>query len=538
MGRHLPARTSLSSLLLILAAIILALAGLTSCNVAATNQGSVLVSVSVDGKQVEVQAPAGATVQSALASASIQLSNLDRVEPPTYTLLTGPTTVKVTRVKETFENKDLVIPFSQQQVKNESLPEGQTRLIQAGANGVEQVTYRHVYEDGVEVSSTAVKDVVITEPRSEIIMVGVQTPFTAVPIAKKLAYLTAGNAWIMQRSTGERKPVVSSGDLDGRIFSLSPDGVWLLYPRKSTRSLAEEINTLWVVNTEVENPAPVNLKVSNVIHFADFMPGIQNTIIYSTVEPRSAAPGWQANNDLQRLAFTPFGTIVKQVEILGPNTGGIYGWWGTNFAWSPDGKSLAYARPDSIGVVDFEKKKLVSLLDLLPFQARGDWAWVPGITWSPDGKIIYTVTHAKKSGLSSDESSPVFDLSAIVLENNLVVNLAAQAGMFAYPSASPLVDGRQSWVAYLQAIFPDRSETSRYRVVVQERDGSNRRNIFPPEGTTGIDPMQSVWSPAEKNGNPLWLALVYQGNLWLVDPTNGQSQQITGDGLISRIDWK
>ncbi len=538
MGRNLTARTRFFPSLLILTVGLLGAFVLSACNVPATNQGSVKVEITVDDKQVEVQAPAGATIQSALDSASIQLSNLDRVEPPSYTLLTGPTTVKVTRVKETFENKDLIIPFSQQQVKNESLPEGQTRLIQAGANGVEQVTYRHVFENGVEVSSTAVKDVVITEPRPEIIMVGVQTPFTAVPVVNKLAYLTAGNAWIMQRSTGDRKPVVSSGDLDGRVFSLSPDGKWLLYTRKSTRPLSEEINTLWVVSTVDENPAPINLKVSNIIHFASFMPGLQNNIIYSTVEPRAAAPGWQANNDLQHLVFTPFGTIVKKEEILGPNSGGIYGWWGTQFAWSPDGKKLAYTRPDSIGLVDFDKKKLVSLLDLLPFQARGDWAWVPGITWSPDGKIIYTVTHAKKSGLSSDESSPIFDLSAIVLEDNLVINMAPQAGMFAYPSASPSIDGVQSWVAYLQAIFPDRSETSRYRVVIQERDGSNRRIAFPPEGTTGIDPMQAVWSPGVVNDNPLWLALVYQGNLWLVDPTNLQTQQITGDGLISRIDWK
>ncbi len=538
MGRSLTARTRFFPSLLILAAGLIGVLVLSACNVAATDQGTVKVEITVDGKQVEVQAPAGATIQSALDSASIHLSDLDRVEPPTYTLLTGPTTVKVTRVKETFENKELIIPFSQQQVKNESLPEGQTRLIQAGANGVEQVTYRHVFEDGVEISSTAVKDMVITEPRPEIIMVGVQTPFTAVPIANKLAYLTAGNAWIMQRSTGDRKPVVSSGDLDGRIFSLSPDGKWLLYTRKSSRAPSEEINTLWVVSTVDENPTPINLKVSNIIHFASFMPGLQNNIIYSTVEPRSAAPGWQANNDLQHLVFTPFGTIVKQEEILAPNSGGIYGWWGTQFAWSPDGKSLAYARPDSIGLVDFDKKKLVSVLDLLPFQARGDWAWVPGIAWSPDGKIIYTVTHAKKTGLSSDESSPIFDLSAIVLGNNLVINLAPQAGMFAYPSASLSLDGEQSWVAYLQAIFPDRSETSRYRVVIQERDGSNRRTVFPPEGTTGVDPMQAVWAPGVVNENPLWLALVYQGNLWLVDPTNGQSQQITGDGLISRIDWK
>lgn len=538
MGRRNIAQLKSLKPLIILAVVIAGIFSITACSVSSTSQGSVKVSISVDGKQIEVQAPAGATIQNALDTASIQLSNLDRVEPPTYTLLTGPTDVKVTRVKETFENKELVIPFSQQQVKNESLPEGQTRLIQAGANGVEQVTYRHVFEDGNEVSSAPVKDVVITEPKPEIIMVGVQTPFTAVPIAYKLAYLTAGNAWIMERSTGERRPIVSSGDLDGHIFSLSPDGKWLLYTRKSTQPPAEEINTLWVINTGDGNAKPYNLKVSNIIHFAAWMQGAQNTIVYSTVEPRSAAPGWQANNDLHRLAFSDFGTIVRKEEILAPNSGGIYGWWGTQFAWSPDGKNLAYARPDSIGLVDFENKNLVSILDLLPFQARGDWAWVPGITWSPDGKVIYTVTHAAKSGLSSEESSPVFDLSAIVLESKQVVRLVPQAGMFAYPSASSLTVGKRFWVSFLQAIFPDRSETSRYRVEIQEPDGSNRKTIFPPEGTAGIDPMQVVWSPAPANGGPLWLGLIYQGNLWLVDPSGSQAQQITGDGLISRIDWK
>jgi hypothetical protein len=31
---------------------------------------------------------------------------------------------------------------------------------------------------------------------------------------------------------------------------------------------------------------------------------------------------------------------------------------------------------------------------------------------------------------------------------------------------------------------------------------------------------------------------VYQGNLWLVDSGNNQAYQVTGDGLVTRIDWK
>jgi hypothetical protein len=511
---------------------------LAACSSAAPTEGVVKITIAVDQRQIETQAPAGATIQSALDSAGITLSNLDRVDPPTYSLITNPVTVKVTRVKETFQIEEQVLPFSQQQVKNESLPQGQTLLIQAGANGVQQVTYRHVFEDGVEVSQTPVKNVIITDPKPEIIMVGVQTPFTAIPITHKLAYLTAGNAWVMQSSTGERKPIVSSGDLDGHVFSLSPDGKWLLYTRKSTKPASEEINSLWAIDIVDENSNPINLKVNNIVHFADWVPGAPNTVIYSTVEPRVTAPGWQANNDLQRLVFAATGTYVRNEEIIQANSGGIYGWWGTVYSWSQDGKKLAYARPDSIGLVDLVNKKLIPIIDVLPFQPRGDWAWVPGLSLSPDNSVIYAVTHPVKSGLSSVESSPVFNLSAVAVDKSLAVDLAPQSGMFAYPSASPMLAGKRFWLTYLQAIFPERSDTSRYRLVIVQRDGSNRKIAFPPEGSSGLEPQEVVWSPLPADSSPLWLALIYQGNLWLIDPASSHAQQITGDGLISRIDWK
>jgi hypothetical protein len=39
-----------------------------------------------------------------------------------------------------------------------------------------------------------------------------------------------------------------------------------------------------------------------------------------------------------------------------------------------------------------------------------------------------------------------------------------------------------------------------------------------------------------QSGN--FIAVSYQGNLWLVDSGNGTAYQVTGDGLISRLDWK
>ena len=519
-------------------AVLFTIFSLVACQSNTPEQGLVTCSLAVDGKFLMVEVPAGSTIQQALEISAIAINNLDRIDPPTYTLITAPIKISITRIRESFEIEEVTIPFTQQKVRNESLPQGQTVLVQPGVNGNQQITYRRLYEDDVERSRTEVKRTTLLEPKPEIIMIGVQTPFSAVAIPNKLAYLTAGNAWIMHRTTGERRSLVSTADLDGRIFSLSPDGKWLLFSRKSSKPANQEINTLWIISTTDENPKPIDLKISNIIHFADWSPTAVYSVFYSTVEPRSAAPGWQANNDLYSMAFTPGGAVGKKEEIIPSNSGGIYGWWGTQYFWSSNGKQMAYSRPDSIGLVNLEKKSLAQLLSLLPFQTRSDWAWIPGISWSPDGHFLYGVNHVYKAGLVSDEASPLFDLIAISISNGLQTPLVPQSGMFTYPVTSPIQSDNHFAVAYLQSIFPEQSETSRYRLVIMDRDSSNRQIIFPSEGATGLDPQRLVWSPQPSLDTPIRIAVIYQGNLWLISPSSGQSQQITGDGLISRIDWK
>ena len=71
-----------------------------------------------------------------------------------------------------------------------------------------------------------------------------------------------------------------------------------------------------------------------------------------------------------------------------------------------------------------------------------------------------------------------------------------------------------------------------------DRDGSNKRVLFPEEGAQGLDPQRVVWSPAPLGESGYVVALVYQNNIYLLDVNTGQAQQITGDGLVNRIDWK
>ena len=518
-----------------LLAILLTLCLLAGCRSPQVTSADITISIKADGKSRNVTVPAGSTVSQAFEAAGIQIESLDRAEPPLYTVIDNGDEIRLTRVKEVFETEEQIIPFERQIVRNESLPEGETRLVQAGANGVQELTYRQVLEDSIEISKSVVKSVTLQEAVPEIVMIGAQSSFAPLPIPGKLVYLAGGNAWIIDASTANRTPLVTTGDLDGRIFELAPNGSYLIFTRKSTKPPDKEINTLWAVRAAAGSKA-FSTSIANVVHFADWIPNT-SSIAYSTVEPRSTAPGWQANNDLHRYSIS----TGEKRKILDASSGGVYGWWGMTFAFSADGR-LAYARPDGIGLVDLDGKYLKPLLDITPLNTHSDWAWLPAITWGADGKTLYFTSHAPPTHLVSEEDSPFFDISATSFENNATMQIAQQTGMFAYPSASPLQSSsreRQYQVAYLQATFPEQSETSRYRVVVMDRDGSNRRIIFPAIDAPGLEPQTPAWAPDPIDGQAGdFLAVIYQGNLWLVDSGNSQAYQVTGDGLVTRIDWK
>jgi Tol biopolymer transport system component len=509
---------------------------LSSCASPQVQPDAINVTLIVDGASLDIQVGPGSTAQQALEAAGISLGSLDRSDPPLFTVLDQGATVTLTRVSEDFTIEEVVVPYETQVLRNESLPDGERRLIQPGENGSREDTYRVVLENGVQVSSTLVKSVILSEPKPEIVMVGAQTAFATEEISGKLAYISAGNAWIMEGSTGLRRPVVTTGDLDGRVFQLSPDGRWLLYSRSDERE--DVINTLWVAQVvEGEEELFIDLKTENVVHYAEWRPGSINGVIFSTVTPSSTAPGWQANNDLLVLNFESTGWVSPPRTILEANSGGKYGWWGTIYAFSPDGEQLAYARPDAVGLVDFETEDLVPLLDITPLLTRQEWAWVPGLGWSPDGNYLFTVSHAPQPGLAAAEESPLFDLTAVSLIGGPVVPLVDQTGMFAFPQPSSikgnnLEDGYQ--ILFLQAIVSTRSDTSEYQIVIMDRDGSNRRVLFPGEGAPGLQPQSVVWEP----GGGSRIAFRYGGDLWLLDTETGAAQQLTGDGLTTGLDWE
>jgi hypothetical protein len=498
---------------------------------------SVSISIEVDGKTINTSAGIGSTIQTVLSQNNITLSQLDKVSPPLFTHITQDTSVTISRVIEKFETEEIVIPFERQTVRNESLPEKQTILIQPGVNGLREITYRLVYENDILISKTEINQVNVITANPEIIMVGVQTPFTAVTIQGKLVYLASGNAWIMDGDTSNRRPIVTNNLVDGRVFEISPDGEWLLFTQLSEDP--EIINELYIINLEEENAEPIYIKADNIIHYAEWAPGFNLGVLFSTVEPRAVAPGWQANNDLQLTTLGAGGRVIKTDVLIESNSGGIYGWWGSYFSYSPDGQHLAFARPDAIGLVNLKENQLEPLINIVPFQTRSEWAWISPITWSPDSEFLYFVDHNALGNSNNPESSMRFDLRSIQIEEKTILNTTDDIGMFAYPSTSNLKNNNQYKLLYLNAIFPENSDTSRYRLMLIDRDGSNENQIFPDSDSSGIDPQKVEWSPCnEELSQPCYMGIVYQGNIWLINDVDYTSAQITGDGLITKIDWK
>ncbi|MFQ6101296.1 MAG: G5 domain-containing protein [Anaerolineae bacterium] len=478
------------------------------------------------------------TVRDLLAEAGVTFDEDDRVVPVEPTFVEDGMTVRVIRVEVRSETEQREIPFERQTVRDASIPAGETRLLEPGVTGIEELTYRVTFKDGVEVERRLMRTVTLQEPRTEVILIGVQPELKPVPITGTVAYVANHNAWVMQTTSPNQRRLTHTGDLDDRrVFALSPDGSYLLFTRVPTETNeTAPLNTLWMIETAIADAKLVQLDAESVL-WADWAPecegmptGYGCRIAYTTGTPAEGNPGWKAENDLWvALPRARDGWLLSRRRIVEPSAGGAYGWWGTTYAWSPDGRSLAYARADEIGVIHASNGAQTPLVRFPPYRTYASWVWTPTVSWSSEGKFIVTTLHGPAPTGEAAEDSPVFDVWALAADGTITAELNSEAGMWAAPAYAPEGD----YVAFGHARSPYASQTSGYDLYLMDRDGSDRRLLFPPAEEIGLEYPEIAWGPGGD-----CLIVLYQGNLYLIQLTDGEVHQLTDEGGVTAVRWR
>jgi hypothetical protein len=500
----------------------------------------VQVTITVDGDTRSITTGA-ANVREFLEETSISLNDADLVDPPLFTPLTSGMPIIITRVTESVEVIEQSIPFQRRTVRNESMQADDPPLIvQAGRPGLQELTVRIVYHDGLEQSRQDSRLTIIEPAQDEIVMVGVGSAPGTVEFDGLLAYIAGGNSILLRNTSAYPQQINTGGELDRRVYQLSPSGGQLLYTRATTDT--ERFNSLWVVGT-TPNAEPRPVGVDNVL-WAAWNPDRVNRpqIAYTTGIPTDLLPGWEANNDLWLLDFPLTLSGAFQPEELVEAYPATYGWWGGEYAWSPVGRYIAYGHADEVGVIDTEaeeSERRVRLQAFTEYNTQADWVWVPSLTWSPDGGFI---AFSKHSG--NDPEALLFDTWAIDVTTGAAARFVQQSGIWGYPQWSPVEllaetassDTVASQIAFLRATDPVESQRSTYTLWLMDRDGSNARQIYPAAGENSRFPREQsalAWGPAGDS-----IVFVYDGDLFFYALDEGTARRIThDDSVVSNPTW-
>lgn len=529
-------------MLIRLAAVMLVCAVAAGCR-PAQEAPEIDASLRVDGSEISLAFNEQVTVDQLLASAQIELGERDRISHPLVAPVADGMVITIRRVQEKQTCQQQEIAYESLQFPREGIAPGEKRVGQAGSPGLREACYRVIYEDGIETETLLSGDpIVVREPVAEITYISVSAEAQPLEIPGRLSYINHGNAWTIRGNLRDKRPLTERHKLDSLVFHQSADGARLLFTSTAEAS-ADFFNALWLLDIAA-GAEPIRLPPTDVL-YAEWRPYTANAIAYSTGERSAGAPGWKALNNLWLITLDlKSGRALTIDEALPESSGGQLGWWGTYFAWSPHGDRMAWARADGMGLVDFEEKTLKRLTSYARFQSGGSWVWLSQLSWSYDNEMIASIVHAAPLGDEPPEKSPAFDITVSSADGSFSAALEKSAGMWAAPSFSPNVAPPASefgsgYLAWLQAREPHNSMNGDYDLVIADRDGSNKRRVFPAADAPGIrktdaglTPRQFAWSPDGR-----YIAIVYRGDLWLVARESGQAQQVTFDGGSAHPVW-
>lgn len=501
------------------------------------------VTVIMDGRETTYSFSQDLTIDQVLARAQIELGPRDRISHPVVSPIVDGMLITIRRVAEQEVCEQDEIAFQQLLQPKEGIPAGERQRSNLGVPGIREVCYRVVLEDDTEVQREQLGlPTVIRRPVHEVIFVGTSNIVQPIAIAGRLSYINHGNTWTITANAANKRQLTADHNLDSLVFHQRHDGNGLIFTSE-TDATDEFFNELWLINTS-GGAQPIRMTPTDVL-FAEWRPRTSNEIAYATGERSAGKVRWKALNNLWLMTIDlESGRTLGIKEVLPESGGGIYGWWGMNFAWSPKGDQLAWANADGFGMVELADKRLIPLFQYAVFYGAADWIWLSQLSWSIDGQLLAGVAHGAPLGNEPAETSPIFDLVISSVDSRFTALLRSSAGMWAAPAFSPDYAARgaeysEGYLAWLQAREPQNSMNGEYDLMVADRDGSNQRRLFPLEDEPGIRKRDFavrsrdfVWSPDAQ-----FIALIYEGNLWLIDVESAERFQITFDGETSNPVW-
>ena len=485
-----------------------------ACSSWAANQ-ELLITLVADGSERAILLPAALTVDALLRDVGIELGELDRLEPASGTQLRDGMRVTVVRVREEETCERHVIPF--QALSTSGGPPGQaeSHMVQTGVPGEEERCFLGRTEDGLRRNIMELDRVLIREPVDELWQENLQDVVVPLSIAGTLAWISNGDAWIVREDSSRLQQLTHSGDLDGRVLSLSSDGRRLLFTRAAGNvNQAPQRNQLWLLPDVTENSKALKL-LPEEVSAATWLPGSAEEFGYSV----DAIDGAFAH-----IRIHP-GSGEALVFREYPAPAGIdgIGLQETQFAWSPDGRLLAWARADAVGLVNLVDERQRILHEQSDVEIPGPVCSRPTLSWSPDSRLLMTML--------PDASAAKSAVYVADVAGAYVIRLISQVGPCAAPTYAPV--SLDAGFVFLRARDQFRPESrSGHDLILADRDGSNQRLLFPAAGQPGLQPQQVAWSPDAQQ-----LAFVYQNRLWLLAIASGEARQLPFVGDAAYPVW-
>lgn len=515
---------------------------LVACRSAQEEQ-SIDVALVVDGRETTYSFARELTVDQLLASLQIELGPRDRVSHPLVSPVVDGMKITIRRVAEKEICEQEEIAFQRRLLPKEGVPPGEREAGTRGVTGLREVCHRITLEDGAEVERVQLGSATnVREPVAEIVYVGPSNAVSPLTIPGRLSYINHENAWTISGNLADKRQLTTRRRLDSLVYSQRQDGGRLIFTAE-TDETDDFFNELWLI-APAEDAAPIRMAPTDVL-YAEWRPRTGNEIAYSTGERSLRAPGRRALNNLWLMSIDlESGRTLHIEEALAESPGGLYGWWGRNFAWSPSGDKIAWAQADGFGLVDFDSKRLTPLMQYAVFYSASNWVWLSTLSWSFDGALLAGIVHGAPLGDEPAETSPIFDVVVASADGRFSTPLSLSAGMWAAPVFSPDVSPRSAefskgYLAWLEAREPQNSMGGEYDLMLADRDGSNRRRLFPPPGEPGIRKRDLGSRARDFTFGPegRFIALIYQGDLWLVNVDTAAATQVTFDGQSSNPVW-